>query len=84
MGVGRTKDRNRIRDPRASVCIEEGFRYVTLEGTSKIIDDQATAQAEIAALARRYHDVARAEEMAHDLLAPQDWVSLPLHANRAA
>jgi LPPG:FO 2-phospho-L-lactate transferase len=84
VGVGGTKDRNRIRDLRASVCIEEGFRYVTLEGTSKIIDDQATAQAEIAALARRYHDVARAEELARDVLAPQDWVSLRLHPNRAA
>ena len=37
---GRKKDRNLIRDPRASVCIEDGFRYVTLEGTIEIIDDQ--------------------------------------------
>ena len=79
---GRKKDRNLIRDPRASLCIEEGFRYVTLEGTMEIIDDQATAQADIAALARRYHDAAKAEEMARDVFAPQERVSLLLHVDR--
>ncbi len=61
------------------MCIGEGFRYVTLEGTIEIIDDQATAQADIAALARRYHDAAKAEEMARDVFAPQERVSLQLH-----
>ena len=81
-GVGRKKHRNLIRDPRTSLCIEEGFRYVTLEGTIEIKDDQATARSDIAALAHRYHD-AKAEEMARDVFAPEERVSLLLHVNHA-
>ena len=80
---GRRKDRNLIRDPRASLCVEDGFRYVTLEGTIEFVEDQATAQADIAALARRYHDAAKAEEMAREVFAPQERVSLLLHVDRA-
>ncbi len=80
---GRKKDRNLIRDPRASLCIEDGFRYVTLEGTIEMVDDPATAQADIAALARRYHDAAKAEQMAREVFAPQERVTLLLHVERA-
>ena len=80
---GRKKDRNLIRDPRASVCVEDGFRYVTLEGVIEIIEDPATAQADIAALARRYHDVETAEKMAREVFAPQERVTLVLHVDRA-
>jgi PPOX class probable F420-dependent enzyme len=58
---GRKKDRNILRDPRASLCVEDGFRYVTLDGTIEMVEDQETAQADIAALARRYHDADEAE-----------------------
>jgi PPOX class probable F420-dependent enzyme len=79
---GRKKDRNLLRDPRASLCVEDGFRYVTLDGTIETIEDQATAQADIAALARRYHDAAKAEEMTRDLFEPQERISLLLHVDR--
>ena len=79
---GRKKDRNLVRDPRASLCIEDGFRYVTLEGTIETIEDQATAQADIAALARRYHDAAKAEQMARDVFGPQERITLLLHVGR--
>ncbi len=65
------------------MCIEEGFRYVTLDGTIEIFDDQATAQADFAVLASRYHDAAEAEEMARDVFAPQERVSLLRHVDRA-
>jgi len=52
---GRVKDRHLRRDPRASLCIEEGYTYVTLLGPVELNDDPATAQADIARLARRYH-----------------------------
>ena len=80
---GRKKDRNVMRDPRASLCIEEGSRYVTLEGIVEIINDPAIAQADIAGLACRYHDADTAEEMARDLFASQERVSLLLHVDRA-
>ena len=56
---GCKKDKNLPCDPRASLCAEDGFRYVTLEGVIEFIEDPATAQADIAALARRYHDPTR-------------------------
>jgi PPOX class probable F420-dependent enzyme len=79
---GRKKDRNLVRDPRASLCIEDGFRYVTLDGTIETIEDQVTAQADIAALARRYHDAGTAEEMAREVFAPQERITLLLHFDR--
>lgn len=80
---GRKKDRNLIRDPRVSLCIEDGFRYVTLKGTIEVVDDPATGQADIAALARRYHNAAKAEQMVRDEFAFQERVTLLLHVERA-
>jgi PPOX class probable F420-dependent enzyme len=79
---GRKKDRNLLRDPRASLCIEDEFRYVTLEGVIEVVDDAAVGQADIAALARRYHDAEEAARLARDVFAPQDRVSLVLHVDR--
>ena len=80
---GRKKDRNLIRDPRVSLCIEDGFRYVTLEGSIEMVDDPATGQADIAALARRYHNAAKAEQMVREEFAFQERVTLLLHVERA-
>jgi PPOX class probable F420-dependent enzyme len=79
---GRKKDRNLIRDPRASLCVEDGFRYVTLEGAIETVDDPAIAQADIAALARRHHDAATADAMAREVFAPQERISLLLRFDR--
>src|SRR5829696_8089682 len=80
---GRRKDRNLLRDPRASLCVEDGFRYLTLEGVIEFVEDPVTAQADIAALARRYHDAEEAERMAREVFAPQERVSLLLRIERA-
>ena len=61
---GRVKDRNLRRDPRISFCVEDGYRYVTLEGMVEVVDDQTVAQEDIARLAARYHWPARGAEMA--------------------
>ena len=79
---GRRKDRNLSREPRASLCIEEGYRYVTLDGTIEAIEDQAIAQADIAGLARRYHGAEEGERMAREVFAPQQRVTLILHVDR--
>jgi PPOX class probable F420-dependent enzyme len=80
---GRKKDRNLLRDARASLCIEDGFRYVTLNGTIRMVEDQDVAQADIAALARRYHDdAAEAERMARDVFAAQERITLLLSFDR--
>lgn len=51
---GRLKDKHLQRDPRASICIEDGYRYVTIAGSVKLDEDQEQAQVDIARLARRY------------------------------
>lgn len=60
---GRVKDSNLRLDQRLSLCLEDGYRYLTLEGTAQLIEDQATAQADIAHLARMYHEPEQAEAM---------------------
>jgi PPOX class probable F420-dependent enzyme len=53
--AGRLKDLNVRRDPRVSICLEDGYRYLSINGHVQIIDDPDTAQADIYALARRYN-----------------------------
>jgi PPOX class probable F420-dependent enzyme len=79
---GRKKDSNLLRDPRASLCVEDEFRYVTLDGAIEMVDDPATAQADIVALARRYHGQEAGDAMARDFFAPQERVTLLLHVDR--
>ena len=59
--AGRLKDYNLHRDPRVSICVEDGYRFVTLRGTVTMNDDQEVAQADIARLAVRYNGPERAQ-----------------------
>jgi PPOX class probable F420-dependent enzyme len=52
---GRLKDRNLVRTGQASLCVEDGYRYVTIQGTVELINNQAIAQADIERVAVRYH-----------------------------
>ncbi len=54
---GRRWPTNLRRDPRVSIAITDATvqSWVGLTGTVEVIDDQAQAQADIAAMARRYH-----------------------------
>ena len=54
--AGRVKHQNVHREPRVSVCLEDGYRYMAIDGrVQETIDDQEIAQADILGLARRYH-----------------------------
>lgn len=53
--AGRLKDHNVRRDNRVSVCVEDGYRFITIRGAVELISDQETAQADILSLAKRYH-----------------------------
>jgi PPOX class probable F420-dependent enzyme len=44
---GLLKERNLRRDPRMSLCIEDGLRYVTLEGRAELIEDRAQQEREV-------------------------------------
>ena len=52
--AGRVKDRHLRRDPRVSLCFEDGGDYVTVEGRAELSDDHETALANIWAMAHRY------------------------------
>lgn len=56
--IGRRWPANLLRDPRIAISIadrHDGYRWIGFNGHATVIRDQATAQADIAAMARRYH-----------------------------
>ena len=75
---GRRKDRNLLRDRRVSICVEDGYRFVTIAGQVELVEDQATAQADIKALAVRYHGAERGEAMSRDQFGKQQRISMLL------
>jgi PPOX class probable F420-dependent enzyme len=52
--AGRAKERYLRRDPRVSLCFEEGMRWVAFKGRVELDDDRERSMADIQALARRY------------------------------
>jgi PPOX class probable F420-dependent enzyme len=79
---GRWKDHNLRRDRRVSLCIEDGYRFVTISGVVELDDDQATAQADIRELAIRYYGLARAEQMVRDQFSKQERIAMRLPLDR--
>jgi PPOX class probable F420-dependent enzyme len=72
---GRAKERWLRRDPRVSLCFEDGYRWAAFKGRVTIDDDRARAQDLIERLAVRYGvDPARYEN--------QDRVTLRLHVEK--
>jgi PPOX class probable F420-dependent enzyme len=60
--VGRRWPTNLLRDARISICVEDALDYVTVVGDADPVRDQATAQADILEMARRYDEPDEAEE----------------------
>ena len=77
---GRVWPTNLQRDPRMSVTVEDGYRWVSIRGS--VVEDNAAAhaQADIAEMARRYHadEPERAETMIRDRFEQQQRVSFRL------
>jgi PPOX class probable F420-dependent enzyme len=78
--VGRRWPANLARDPRIALSIADqadGYRWVGLTGTATPITDQPTAQADIAAMARRYHadDPEEAEDLIRNRFERQTRIS---------
>ena len=74
--VGRAKNSNLRRDSRASLCVADDYRYVTLEGTVELDDDQANAQADIRRLAIRYRGEEKGNQQADTVYAKQQRVTI--------
>ena len=80
--VGRTKEQNLRRDQRISICVEDGYHYVTLSGTARLDDDQPTAQADIKHLAARYHNPQKAEQMSREQFSKEQRMTLRMKIER--
>ena len=78
---GRFKDRHLQRDPRASICVEDDYRYVTIAGSVAFDEDPDRTQADIARLTRRYET----DQVAEGMIATfqgQERVTLRLRVER--
>jgi PPOX class probable F420-dependent enzyme len=54
MTRGLVKERNLRRDPRMAICVEDGPRYVTLNGRAEIIEDSVVQEDDVRRMATRY------------------------------
>ncbi len=66
------------RDPRISVCILEGYSYVTISGTVEMIDDWKIAQDDIYRLAVRYNGEEAARQQVQEQFSKERRVTLRL------
>jgi PPOX class probable F420-dependent enzyme len=78
--VGRRWPSNLLTRPSVALAIVDTvdfWRWVGLTGTAEVLREGAGAQADIAAMTRRYHhdDPARAEALIRDRFSPQQRVS---------
>ena len=60
---GRVKAHNFRRDPRISICIEDGYRFVSISGRVELNEDRELALNDIHRLAVRYHGQEKADAM---------------------
>ena len=76
--VGRLKERNLRRDPRISICIEDDYNFLTINGTVQLIDDPQKTQNDIYRLSARYHGEEKARRQMQDQFSKETRISLLL------
>src|SRR5437660_11542447 len=76
--AGRVKERNMRRDSRSSVCVADGYDYVTISGTVEMIDDPEISQRDIYRLALRYDGEESARQQMADQFSKERRVTLHL------
>ncbi len=84
--LGRRWPTNLLRDPRVALSVldrDDGYRWVGLSGRVTVVDDQPTAQADIATMARRYHadEPREAERLIHDQFERQQRISFRIRVD---
>lgn len=82
---GRIKDRNLAADPRMSVLVADGYRWIRIDGSAKIEHDQTIAHADIRRLATRYYeDERKVEQGMKDNFSKQHRITYRLPLRRVA
>jgi PPOX class probable F420-dependent enzyme len=82
---GRRKDRNLAVDPRMSVLVEDGYRWIRIDGKATIEHDQTIALADIRRLASRYYeDERKVEESVKNNFSKQHRITYRLPITRVA
>lgn len=76
--AGRIKALNMKRDPRISICVEDGYKYVTINGTVEMNEDQETAHHDIYRLAARYHGEETAKRQMEEHFLQEQRITLRL------
>ena len=76
--AGRVKDLNMKRDPRISICVENGYTYVTVSGIVEMNEDQETAHHDIYRLAARYHGEETAKRQMEEQFSKEQRITLRL------
>jgi PPOX class probable F420-dependent enzyme len=79
---GRLKDRNLRRDPRCSICVEDGYTHLAMRGSVVLIDDQATAHSDIHRLAIRYRGEEYAARQVREFFATHERVTIRFRPER--
>ncbi len=82
---GRIKDRNLATDSRMSVVVEDGYRWIRVDGRARIEHDQTVAQADIRRLAARYYqDDRKVEDSVRNNFSQQHRITYRLPIRRVA
>ena len=76
--VGRLKEKNLHRDPRVSLCVVDGYKYVTIRGRVELDYNPERALADITALAVRYRGKEKGEEQGRSVYSKQKRITIYL------
>lgn len=75
---GRIKDKNLMRDGRASLCVEDGQTYVSMRGTITVDNDAPNGQETMRAVTTRYVGEAEAARQMDEMYSKQHRIALTL------
>jgi PPOX class probable F420-dependent enzyme len=82
---GRVKDRNLAADPRMSLVVEDGYRWLRVDGRTRIEHDQAITHQDIRRLAARYYqDEQKVEQAMRDNFSRQHRITYRLPIRRVS
>ena len=79
---GLIKDQNLRRDSRMSLCVEDGMRYVTLEGRAELIDDRVQQEREVNELIAPRYIGWRLGSRRWQVIQGPDRIGIHLHVER--